>query len=239
MLSSRVSAFISSNIGEVLHHPNSTANVFVFGDFNVHLKDWLKYSGGIDRPGKLCYSFSISNDVTHIANFPSQIPDCNSHSPSLLYLFLSSDASICCPMAFPPLFGSDHVVSVSNDFLITRKQDAPFHSMAYDRSAADWDGFCDCLRDTPWEDIFKLSASAAASKFYELVQVGNDEHIPHRKYQVKSNSFPWCLAVCDAAIVHRNHFFYLYQQNKSSESKAKLLQTNNRCKRVLKVAKFA
>ena len=46
---------ISSNIDEVLSI-NPSANVFVFGDFNVHRKDWLTYSGGTDhRPGELCY----------------------------------------------------------------------------------------------------------------------------------------------------------------------------------------
>ena len=39
---------ISSNIDEVLSI-NPSANVFVFGDFNVHHKDWLTYSGGTDR----------------------------------------------------------------------------------------------------------------------------------------------------------------------------------------------
>ena len=43
---------ISPNIDEVLSI-NPSANVFVFGDFNVHHKDWLTYSGGTDRPGKL------------------------------------------------------------------------------------------------------------------------------------------------------------------------------------------
>ena len=38
---------ISSNIDEVLSI-NPSANVFVFGDFNVHHKDWLTYSGGTD-----------------------------------------------------------------------------------------------------------------------------------------------------------------------------------------------
>ena len=47
---------ISSNIDEVLSI-NPSANVFVFGDFNVHHKDWLTYSGGTDRPGELCYNF--------------------------------------------------------------------------------------------------------------------------------------------------------------------------------------
>ena len=43
---------------------------------------------------------------------------------------------------------------------------------------------CDHLRDVPWEDIFKLSTSAAASKFCEWVQVGIDVYIPHHEFQV-------------------------------------------------------
>ena len=143
-------------------------------------------------------------------------------------------------MAFPPLGNSGHVVvSVSIDFPLNAKQDTPFHRMAYDYSRADWDGLRDHLRDVPWEDIFKLSASAAASEFCEWVQVRIDVYIPHRKYQVKPHSSPWFSADCAAAIVHRNHFFRLYQQNKSSESKVKFRQASNRCKRVLEAAKLA
>ena len=35
-------------------------------------------------------------------------------------------------------------------------------------------GLHDHLRGVPWEDIFKLSASAAASEFCEWVQVETD-----------------------------------------------------------------
>ena len=45
--------------------------VFFFGDFNVHHKDWLIYSGGTVRPGELCFNFSISNDLTQMVNFPA------------------------------------------------------------------------------------------------------------------------------------------------------------------------
>ena len=101
--------------------------------------------------------------------------------------------------------------------------------MAYDYAPADWDGLRDHLRDVPWEDIFKLNASAAASEFCEWVQVGIDVYIPHRKYQVKRHSSPWFSAACAAATVHRNHFFRLYQQNKSSQSKVKFRQASNCC----------
>ena len=230
---------ISSNIDEVLSI-NPSADAFVFGDFNIHHKDWLTYSSGIDGPGELCYNFSISNDLTQMVNFPTRIRDCDSHSPALLDLFLSSDASICSTMAFPPLGNSDHVVvSVSIDFPTNSQQDAPFHCIAYDYSHADWDGLRDHLRDVPWEDIFKLGASAAASEFSQWVQVGIDVYIPHSKYQVKPHSSPWFSAACAAAIVHKNQFFHLYQREKSSDSKVKFSQANNRCKKVLEAAKLA
>ena len=39
-------------------------------------------------------------------------------------------------------------------------------------------------------------------------------------------------------MVHRNHFSGLYQHNKCSESKVKLWQASNRCKRFLEAAKL-
>ena len=87
--------------------------------------------------------------------------------------------------------------------------------------------------------FFKLSASAAVSESSEWVQVGIDLCIPHGKYQVKPHTSPWFSAACAVAIVHRNHFFRLYQKDKSSESKVKFRQASNRCKRVLEAAKLA
>ena len=62
---------------------------------------------------------------------------------------------------------------------------------------------------------------------------------PCQKYQVKSHhSSPWFSAAWAAAIVHRNHFFRLYQREKSSDSKVKFRQASNCCKRVLEAAKL-
>ena len=89
----------SFNICEVLLI-NPSANAFVFGDFNVHHKNWLTYSSGIDRPGDLCYNCSISNNLAQMINFPT----------------LS--------LTLPPLGNSDHVVSVSTDFPSNSKWNA-------------------------------------------------------------------------------------------------------------------
>ena len=114
-------------------------------------------------------------------------------------------------MAFPPLENSNHVVvSVSIDFPSNSQRDAPFHRIAYDRSRTDWDSLPNHFSDVPWEDIFRLGASAAASEFCEWVQVGIDVYVSHRKYQVKPDSSPWFSAPCAAAIVHRSHFFRFF-----------------------------
>ena len=97
-----------------------------------------------------------------MVSFPTWIPNCGSYSPALLDLFISSDTSICI-MVFPPMGNSDNVViSISIDFLSNSNRDAPFHY-----SYADWDNIRDHLRDIPWENIFKLSATAAAIEFCE------------------------------------------------------------------------
>ena len=101
------------------------------------------------------------------------------------------------------------------------------------------DGLHNHLRDVPWEDIFKLGASAAVSELCVWVLVGILVYIPHRKYQVKPHLSLWFSADYGAAISHRNHFFRFYQLNKFSESKVKFRQASNHCKKVLEAAKLA
>ena len=114
--------FFDHPVDEVLSI-NPSANGFIFGDFNIHHKDWITYSGRTDGSSKLCYNFSISNDLTQVT-FSTRIP----LSLALLDLFISSDASICSTMAFPPFGNSNHVfVSVSIDFSSYSQQDPPFH----------------------------------------------------------------------------------------------------------------
>ena len=156
---------ISSNKDEVLSI-NPSANVFISGDLNVYHKDWLTYSGVelIDLANSII--ILISQTTLTMVKFPTWIPYCDSHSPALSDLFLSSEASICSAIPFPPLQNSDHgVVSVSIDVPSNSQWDIRFYCIAYDYSHADWDSLCDHLRVVPWKDILKLSASAAACEF--------------------------------------------------------------------------
>ena len=37
--------------------------------------DCVTYSDGNDRPGEICYKFSISNDLTQMVKFPTRVAD--------------------------------------------------------------------------------------------------------------------------------------------------------------------
>ena len=99
---------------------------------------------------------------------PTWIPDCDFHSPALLDLFVSFDASICSVLAF--------LGKLLSQFSSNSKGDALFHCIANGYFCGDFDGLCDHLRDVPREDIFKLGVFAAASEFCEWVQIGIDVH---------------------------------------------------------------
>ena len=192
---------ISSHIDEVLSI-NPSANVFVFGDFDVHYKDWLFYSGGTDRPDELIIFLSQMTLLKWLTFLLGSLIVmltfllCWIYFYLLTLLFVIQWLSIHWEILIM-LFSQSPLT-----FCQTQKQDTPFHCMAYDYSHTDWDGLLDYLRDVRWEDIFKLSASAAASEFCERILVGTDVHIPHHKYQVKPHSSLWFLAACATAIAH-------------------------------------
>ena len=192
----------------------------------LSLETFLTFSGETSRPGEPCHNFSFSNDRPWLVNFPAWI------SVVLLFwiylflltlvfvlqwLFLHWEILIMLLPRFPLIFRQ-----IYNEMPL-------FHSTAYDYSCPNWDGLRDHLRGVPWEDIFKLSASAAAIEFCEWLQAGIDLYIPHRKYKTKSHLSPRFTAACAAALFHRNHSFCFYQQNKSSESKVKCTLVSTRC----------
>ena len=159
----------------ILFSINPSASLFVFGDFSIHYKDWLTYFSGTDRPGELFYNFSITSNVTQMFKFPTWVPDLDFHSSLVFDLFLSSDASICNTMVFPTLLNLAHVVVSVYIYSPSNSEcHVSFHCVAYDYLLADCDGLHDHLKGVPWEDVFKLSASAAASELCKWTQIGNE-----------------------------------------------------------------
>ena len=148
---------ISSNIDELLSI-NSSPTEFVFDDFNAYHKDWLTYIDEIDRPWELCENFSISNSVSQMANFPTQILNCDSHSVALLNLSLLI-------LAFAILWLSFHCgtfwsyCGLSFHWLsFKHKWRCSFSSNSLTILVLTGTVLSIHLRDILWKDIFKLSS---------------------------------------------------------------------------------
>ena len=108
-------------------------------------------------------------------------------------------------MALPPLENSDHVVvSVSIDFPSNCQRDAPFHCMAHDYPRADWDGLRDHLRDVPWDDMFKLGASVAASVPHTVRNTGGLIISPLMSFETFAT-----LILCNKPICYFYQYFIL------------------------------
>ena len=91
---------------------NPSANVFAFGDFNIHHKYWLTYSGGTDRPGELGYKFfNLKWLMTLIVLL------------LWIYIFLLVLVFV---LQWFSLHSGHVIVSVSIDFLLNSKGDHHF-----------------------------------------------------------------------------------------------------------------
>ena len=123
---------------------NQSANVFFFGDFNIHHKDWLTYSGGTDRPSKLLW-ISISNDLTQMVSF--LLGSLNVTLIVLLisiYFFLLTLIFILQRLSLLEIF----IILLSQfplPFFFKVKTEWTILSLSYDYSRTDWDGVYDHL----------------------------------------------------------------------------------------------
>ena len=82
-----------------------------------------------DKPGELCCNFPVSNDFTQMFYLATMIPDCDSLSPALMDIFLSSNPSICSTVAFHPLENPDHVVVSVSIVKLKRRYPVSSHSL--------------------------------------------------------------------------------------------------------------
>ena len=228
---------ISDSIDRAIsQHP--AAQVMVFGDFNVHHKEWLIHSRNTDVAGTATYNFSISQGLTQIVSSPTHIPDRASDGRYLLDLFLCSNPDDCVAKVLSPIGNSDHsIVSVSVSYSSSPTTFQPFHRTVFQYGRADWDGFRSFLADVPWSFVLSLGPDLAAEELSEWISLGIEIYIPSRTYQIRAHSQPWYTPECAAAIAHRNHYFKTYHRLGTLDSKCLFHDARNRCKRVLEEAK--
>ena len=183
---------------------NPSGNVFTFRDLNVSHNFWLNYSGGTDRPGELCSTFSVSNDLTQMVYFPFRIRPAGTFllDPTVILSVLFSNHFFFFLLALVFVLHWLFLLwEILINFPANSEGGTPFHRTVFNYSRADWEGLSDHLiADVPWEDIFKSCPSAAAAPIILWVGPGWN----WCKYQVKPHLLS---AACAAAIAHRNEAF--------------------------------
>ena len=110
----------SSTIAEILSIGPS-ANMLAVGDFGVHRKNWLAFSGGTDTTGELCYNFSISNGLRSL-NFQMW-------SLTVIYYYFLFCSVFFCYEIFQKCLIFQRLFS---------KLNAPFHRTAFNYSRTIW-----------------------------------------------------------------------------------------------------
>ena len=210
---------ISSKTNEV-SSINSSANVFGFGNFDIHYKDWSSCFGGTDRPGELYHDYFMSNDLTWIVKIPAGTPDCDSQSPALLDLILLALFSISSTVVFLTFTNSNHVVpQFPLTFLQTQKRIPLFtvHLMTILLQI----GTVFMIISEMFHG--RIILTSMLLRRWWILRVSQDWNWWIYPSKVKSHSSLWFSATCAADIAHKNHFFHWYQQNKSSATKVSLL----------------
>jgi len=214
-----------------------SAEIAVFGDFNVHHTEWLVHSRTTDTNGQATQAFAVSQNLHQIVSSPTRVPDRTTDKGYLLDLFLTTNPDSYHHTVSSPLGTSDHcVVSVASSTLFSR-QSAPFHRTVYNYSKADWCGFRTFLSQVPWRSALKGNVNTAAQEVTEWIQIGMEVYIPSRRYQQKPHSQPWFSPECAAAICQRNFFFHKYQRDRTVENLSLFKAARRRCKKILDLAR--
>ena len=228
---------LSDKIDSLLQEYPS-AEVAVFGDFNVHNVDWLVHSRTTDLSGQAAQDFAVSHNLSQIVTCPTRVPDRAGDTGYLLDLFLTSNPTCFSHKVTSPLGTSDHCVITVSGKQVCSTPSAPFHRTVYQFSKADWCGFRTFLSQVQAENlILSENVHKSAQELTEWLQIGMLAYIPHRTFQMKPHSQPWFTPECAAASCQRDHFFHKYKRD-SSAGNLELYKTARRhCKETIHQAK--
>ena len=227
---------ISNKLDSILQQ-YPTAEVAIFGDFNVHNVEWLVHSRTTDSSGQAAQAFALSHNLSQIVSSPTRVPDRVGDTGYLLDLFLTSTPECFSHKVSSPLGSSDHCVITVTHKQTSSTPSAPFHRTLYQFAKADWCGFRTFLSQVAEKHILSNDVHKSAQELAEWLQVGMEAYIPHRTYQVKPRSQPWFTPECAAAICQRNHFFHRYRRDSTTNNLNLFRAARRHCKETLHQAR--
>lgn len=217
-----------------------SCEISFLGDFNVHHKDWLKFSRATDAAGRAAKNFCDSCDLTQIINEPTRVPDNPTHSPHLLDLFITSNPLEYTSSVTSPLGNSDHsLVTLSlKSIPANSTKRIPPRRIWHFRSAQ-WDDLRIFYSSFPWGDYcFKnKDASQSAKSISEVIIMGMELFIPFKIFQKGGNSKPWFNVECSKAICAKNKAYTIWKNHQAPTELNNFRKARNLCHKVINEAK--
>ncbi|KAL7640560.1 UNVERIFIED_CONTAM: hypothetical protein RMT77_008835 [Armadillidium vulgare] len=232
------------NLNSKIEHILSSSpfsEIIIFGDFNVHHRQWLS-SSSQDPAGELAFQFSIQNNLEQLVHLPTRITDRLGDEPNILDLFLTSNPSPYTVKLFPPLGSSDHLlISVSCPVSSSLPQERPPLSgrrRFWHFGATNWSDLRSYFSDFPWNDYcFRgRGPSECADRITEVILSGMEAYIPYSFPSTKPNK-PWFNSACSRAIRRRDAAFRDYRRLQTPETHATYISSRNRAKSILRDTK--
>ena len=167
----------------------SCTGTIAIGDFNVHSKRWLKWSGGESSEGKALERVCQEVGAKQIVKEPTR--DVN-----LLDLVLTDIDGVKAVVS-PGI--SDHEIVTASLRLSVPKSEV-IERQVWQYREADWDRLIDILDLTDWSFAETLDTSSAAERMTELILDAMLACIPKRTLQERKSTHPWLTELCVAAV---------------------------------------
>ena len=164
------------------------------GDFNIHHKDWLKFSNRNSPEGRLLHLFCLENQLKEIVRRPTR-------GDYLLDLCLSSFGSEVKASVLPKI--ADHaVIQVLINIASPKIMDVSREVWQFDK--ADWKNMKLHLKNISWQEIFDNDIDKGASIFTKELSDIATNFIPRKIIRENKSCHPWIDEDCVRAVMKKN-----------------------------------
>ncbi len=180
-------ASVESFDRELEAHSGHIATMIV-GDMNVHHEDWLRYSNGSSREGRLLEQVSASHGLKQRVKKPTR----GSH---LLDLVLTDIEGVYSEVV-PGVLDSDHHATIAAVNVTIPRSEAPSRE-CFDIAKAKWADLRRAFENEDWKGLIgSCDADSTANILHDYILRIVARHIPRKTAKERPYSHPWVDARC-------------------------------------------
>ena len=159
---------------------STCAGTIAIGDFNVHAKQWLKWSSGESPEGLALESVCHEVGARQMVRNPTR----NEYLLDLVLTDLDDVKAKVTPGV------SDHEI-VTASLKLSVPDSEIVERQVWQFRDADWEKMGDILDSTDWTFIESLDANAATEQMSTIILAAMDDCIPQRILKERKSSHPW------------------------------------------------